>query len=124
MIKTNNIGPLQVETETCPATAFQPATVCAPVRVTPFVNDLPTTTFCCGDPVVTPNATTCPGVRNGSCTFTITQDICVEVPIEFGANSVVGDPFVTCGTATEEDVCTDCGDNGLGVAANCVNCKK
>jgi len=97
--------------ETCEAEAFLPLTVCAPVTVTPFVNRLPTTTFCCGDPVITPGATTCPGEENGSCTFTITQDICVRVPVEFGATPVVGNPFVQCGEATSEDVCTDCGEN-------------
>lgn len=109
-------GPVCQSQGGCVATVFQPMTVCAPVTVTPFVNELPTTTFCCGDPVITPGATTCSGVRNGSCTFTITQDICVEVPIEFGANTVVGDPFVTCGTATGEDICTDCGTTAASQA--------
>lgn len=97
--------------ETCDATAFLPLTVCAPVTVTPFVNRLATTTFCCGDPVITPGATTCPGVENGSCTFTIAQDICVRVPVEFGATSTVGNPFVQCGDAINEDICSECGEN-------------
>lgn len=97
--------------ETCPATAFVPMTVCTPVTVTPFVNELPTTTFCCGDPMVTPGTDMCPGERNGSVTFTITQDICVRVPVEFGATTEVGDLFVEAGTPTEEDVCTNCGEN-------------
>lgn len=105
--------------ETCPAEAFVPATVCAPVTVTPFVNPLPTTTFCCGDPIITPidpedpEPPTCPGVQNGVIRFLITQDICVRVPVEFGATTDVGDPFVQAGTPTEEDVCTNCGDDDI-----------
>ncbi len=97
------------QVQTCPAIGYQPATVCVPVRVTPFANALPTTTFCCGMPVVTPGATICTGVVNGSCTFTITQNICMAIPVEFGANAAVGRPAVLCGVATSEDVCTDCG---------------
>lgn len=103
--------------ETCPATAFVPMTVCTPVTVTPFVNPLPTTTFCCGSPEVLPPPATCGGVRNGTVQFIITQDICVRVPVEFGANTSVGAVFVEAGTPTEEDVCTNCGDNGGGNGA-------
>lgn len=98
--------------ETCEAEAFLPITVCAPVTVTPFIRRLPTTTFCCGSPVINnfPEIPPCPGVENGACTFTISQDICVRVPVVFGANSLVGNPFVECGEATSEDVCTNCGE--------------
>lgn len=101
---------------TCPAVAYQPLTVCVPVTITPFANALPTTTFCCGDPIITPGTGNCGGILNGNCTFTITQNICVSVPIEFGATSIVGNPFVQCEDATAEDVCSDCDpnpDNGV-----------
>lgn len=51
----------------------------------------------------------CNGERNGSCVFTISQDICVAVPVEFGATATVGDAFVNCNAASAEDICTDCG---------------
>lgn len=98
--------------ETCPAVGFVPISVCSPVTVTPFTNVLPTTTFCCGTPIVAPGTTPCLGVENGSVTFTITQNICVRVPIEIGAISEVGNPFVDAGEPTAEDVCTNCGENG------------
>lgn len=124
MIKKSNVNVLQVET--CPATAYQPATVCTNVTVTPFANAGDTTTFCCGDPTIRPGTVACAGTRNGSCTFNITQDICVAVPVEFGADAVTGDTFVTCGTATEEDVCTGCGNGEvvgvLSKAGNCPTC--
>ena len=56
--------------ETCPEVGYVPMSVCSPVTVTPFTNVLPTTTFCCGAPIVTPGTRTCPGVENGSVTFT------------------------------------------------------
>lgn len=92
----------------CPAIGYQPLTVCVPITVTPFMNKGTPTLYCCGDPIITPGAVTCNGVINGSCTFTISQNICVEVPVEFGANTCVGDLFVQCGEATNENVCADC----------------
>ena len=98
----------QSAVQTCPAVGYQPATVCVPVTVTPFARALPTTTFCCGDPVVTAGSTTCEGTVNGSYTFTITQNVCVSVPVNFGARSSVGAPRVVCDDATSEDICTNC----------------
>lgn len=99
----------QTEDQTCPAIGYQPVTVCVPVTITPFANAEATTTFCCGDPIVTPGITTCEGTVNGHCTFTITQNICIAVPVDFGATASVGAPSVQCGAATSEDVCTNCG---------------
>ena len=65
------------ETQTCPAVGYQSASICVPVTVTPFAQTGMTTTKCCGNPVVTPGREVCGGVKNGSCFFTITQDICV-----------------------------------------------
>ena len=48
-------------------------------------------------------------MKNGSCAFTITQDICVAVPVEFGAVASVGDSFVSCSDASDQDICTTCG---------------
>ena len=96
------------ENQTCPAIGYQSASICVPVTVTPYAQTGVTTTKCCGTPVVTPGRETCGGVRNGSCFFTITQDICVAVPVEFGAVATVGDSFVSCNGASEEDICTTC----------------
>lgn len=93
---------------TCPAVGYQRSTICVPVTITPFAKPMSTQTFCCGEPIITPGVATCSGTVNGSCTFTITQDICVSVPVEFGATSTVGAPSVSCGTATNVDVCSNC----------------
>lgn len=98
----------EVKDKVCPAVAFQKTSVCVPVTVTPFARAKETTTKCCGAPVVTIGKNTCGGTKNGQCVFTITQDICIEVPVEFGAVADVGDTFVTCIGASEEDICSDC----------------
>lgn len=61
------------------------------------------------DPVVTLERDVCGGVKNDFCFFTITQDICVAVPVEFGAVATMGDSYVNCNGASEQDICTDCG---------------
>lgn len=96
------------ETQTCPTVGYQSASICVPVTVTPFARTGVTTTKCCGDPVVTPGREVCGGMKNGSCFFTITQDICVAVPVEFGATATVGDSYVNCNGASEKDICTNC----------------
>lgn len=99
---------LNNESQTCPAVGYQSASICVPVTVTPFAQTGATVTKCCGDPVVTQGREVCSGVKNGSCFFTITQDICVAVPVEFGAVATVGDSYINCNGASDQDICTDC----------------
>lgn len=93
--------------KTCPATGFQKVSICVPVVVTPFAHAAKTVTKCCGEPVVVTNDMPCPGKKNGTCTFTLSQTICVEVPVEFGATAAVGDTFVECLGASADDICRD-----------------
>ncbi len=94
-------GPVCERPNFCETVTFQPATVCVPVTVTPLAIPGRTRTICCGDPVIMPGAKRCPaGTR--SCFFTITQRICVEVPVAFGARTSVGEPQVDCKEASEE----------------------
>ena len=90
MLNNETVNPL-AENQTCPAVGYQSASICVPVTVTPFAQTGVTVTKCCGTPVVTPGRETCGGVKNGACFFTISQDICVAVPVEFGAVATVGD---------------------------------
>ena len=104
-----NINPNALEeTQTCPTVGYQSASICVPVTVTPFAQTGATVTKCCGNPVVTPGRETCSGMKNGSCFFTISQDICVAVPVAFGAVATVGDTFVNCNGASADDICTSC----------------
>lgn len=107
MLNNETVNPL-AENQTCPAVGYQSASICVPVTVTPFAQTGVTVTKCCGTPVVTPGRETCGGVKNGACFFTISQDICVAVPVEFGAVATVGDTYVNCNGASEDDICTGC----------------
>ena len=98
-----------LEDQTCPAVGYQSASICVPVTVNQFAKTGTTFTKCCGAHVVIPGKVTCAGERNGSCVFTISQDICVAVPVEFGATATVGDAFVSCNNASADDICMDCG---------------
>lgn len=103
---TNEI--INPATETCPATGYQTMSVCVPVTVTPFAETGATKTKCCGDSVITPGIDTCMGIKNGTCSFTISQDLCIAVPVAFGAVASVGDTYVNCTYASEKDICNDC----------------
>lgn len=107
--KINMDASMLPEDQTCPTVGYQSASICVPVTVSPFAKTGATFTKCCGAPVVMPGKVTCAGEKNGSCVFTITQDICVAVPVEFGATATVGDTFVSCNAASADDICTGCG---------------
>lgn len=94
--------------ETCPAVGYQRVSVCVPVSVSPFARTGKTVTKCCGEPVVVAGETPCFGKKNGVCSFTISQTICVEVPVNFGATATVGDTYVDCLGVSTDDICTGC----------------
>ena len=103
------------ENQTCPTVAYQLSSVCVPVTVTPFAKAGMTTTKCCKKPTVTAGRYICDGFKNGQCVFTISQDICVEVPVEFGAVAAVGDTYVACNGASADEICPDCALNDATV---------
>jgi len=49
----------------------------------------------------------CPGSKT-SCTFTVTQSLCIQIPIAFGAVIETGEASVQCGEASETPC--DCSD--------------
>lgn len=91
------------ENSICPVVGTQAMTVCLPVEITPFAKVGPSTTSCKGEPVIKVGCATCTGTKNGTCAFTISQTICVEVPVFFGASTYVGDTFVDCLCDHKED---------------------
>lgn len=113
-------GPLCETLEPCStAVGYQTASLCVPVTVRPFAIPGDPIVTCCGPPIITPGSGPCSGTLNGACTFTITQSICISVPVEFGATAEVGDLVVQCGIATSENVCTGCeAPNGLSTRRN------
>lgn len=95
----------QKKDKTCPATGYQSATVCVPVTIRPFAKPGKTTTYCKGNPIIKPDSDTCHGTINGVCNFTISQEVCVEVPVDFGATATVGKAVIDCGKATCHNIC-------------------
>lgn len=85
--------------EPCETVFYQKETVCVPVKVTPYAKPGTARATCCGEPVVQ-GGTQCAGNQT-SCTFTITQNLCVEIPISFGAVIETGTAVVQCGNASE-----------------------
>ncbi|MDK2802996.1 MAG: hypothetical protein KFW09_06485 [Oscillospiraceae bacterium] len=108
MINLENIDKVEQIQETAPSIGYQKASVCVPVTVIPFANVGDTSTFCCKDPIIQPGTIKCEGEINGTCSFTISQEICVAVPINFGAISKVGDLSVNPTEASNKDICTEC----------------
>lgn len=81
----------------CNVVASQLVNVCVPITITPEVCVGPTSTFCCAPAVI--STTPCGGIPGGTCTFTVSQLICVEVPVNFTATATPGETFVNCGDA-------------------------
>ena len=96
------------ENKTCPAVGYQSISVCVPVKVEPFAKPGVTVTKCCGKPTVKSGIEPCPGTKDGACFFTISQSLCVEVPVEFGAEATVGAVSVDCVKSSAEDICAEC----------------
>lgn len=99
--KTKTISDNQV----CPAVGYQSAAICVPVTITPFAHTGAPATECRGKPVVTSGENACCGIKNGSCSFTISQNIRVAVPVQFGATTTVGDAYVACSGVSVHDEC-------------------
>lgn len=98
----------------CESTFYQTETVCVPVTVTPFAKSKGATARCCGETVVT-KQDKCP-MGKKSCVFTVTQPLCVEISIEFGADIDTGDASVICGDVSDEGC--SCSDIDIEQAGN------
>lgn len=92
-------GPVCGGETSCETTFYQTETVCVPVTVTPFANPGTAKATCCGKPVIATD-NQCQGTQR-SCTFTVTQRLCIEVPIAFGADIETGAAVVRCGDVSE-----------------------
>lgn len=86
----------------CNNVFYQTDLVSVPVKVVPYAKAGPCTTVCCGSPVVTPGDA-CLGEVGQMCEFTITQKICVKLPLHFGASVCVDRAKVQCGNISEAE---------------------
>lgn len=100
------------KTKTCPAVGIQTANVSLPVKISPYSVTGPAKLHCCGEPVIIPCNEHCHGRVNGTCEFTISQRIKVEVPVEIGATVNVGDTYVDCICTKCDEPKKDCGCKG------------
>lgn len=81
---------------TCTVKAAQKAIVNVPFSLKPFAVAGPANTLCLEEPVIKDVRCSCHGTSNQVCYVTISQEICVEVPISFGAKVSVGKYWVEC----------------------------
>lgn len=88
----------------CTVNGQQLIDVSVPVTVKPFANVGRIITRCCGQPTITPGIDDTRGIPDGECEFTISQRLCVEVPVEFGAAVETGPTHVLC----EGNDCANC----------------
>lgn len=105
-------GPESENPGKCTVVSYQPAAVSVPITVRPNVVTGGIRAYCCGDPVMRPASNAGrTNMRPGDarCSFTITQDICIEIPIEFSAQAFQNAPHIEFGnTAGAPD--SGCGD--------------
>ena len=103
-----------VEAAPVPAvTAYYRAQVCAPVRLTPGAAVGTPQVTPCGEPEIVPgNACGAEegGADGGFCGFTVRQQLCVSVPLEFGVTAEAGEVSTECLAAGGEEACADCGE--------------
>lgn len=86
----------------CSNVFYQTDLVSVPVKVVPFAKAGPCTTVCCGSPVITAGDT-CQGEIDQVCEFTITQKLCIKLPLHFGAAVKVDHAKVQCGSVSETE---------------------
>ena len=95
--------------EGCTAFTYQSASVSVPITVKPKVSTGNINTFCYGEPSVSPSPykIVC-NSKSGNCSFILTQNICIEIPIEFSAEALAGCPNIEC-FDTSGKACEECG---------------
>ena len=91
----NSIPNRQVPVE-CPAIVHETVCVQADVTITPNVDVGTIQSFC----EVGPTIGACPGTPSptDTCVFTVSQNICVQVPLVFSATATAAPTGIVCGT--------------------------
>lgn len=77
----------------CKKEITQCADISLPVEIKPTATVGRIDTECCGDPVICCHEHSC-----NSCEITITQKICVKIPVTFSALTCVEEPVINCCT--------------------------
>ena len=93
-----------VPVESCSVTGKQNVEICLPVTVKPFAIVGKIITRCCEEVQVTQGINICEESMVDECNFTISQKICVEVPVEFGADVKTGETHIKCNASQTNDL--------------------
>ena len=101
-------GPVCEQPE-APVTVYYQANVCAPFRVTPYAVAGEADVTPCGEPEII-LGDDCGG--GGECGFTVRQQLCIAVPVSFGAAVEAREATTECLGAGGEEVCDGCGEDG------------
>lgn len=85
---------------TCEKIIHQKSKVSLPISIEPFVVSGKIKARCCGNPKLTIEC-------DDNCSYVITQEICVEIPVKFGVTTEVKEECVECEAPTIEEACKD-----------------
>lgn len=93
---TNNavLNLLQEEPTVCPTIVHENVCVQGTVTITPNIQIGESMSFCLGNPMIG----SCPGTLARNCTFTVSQNICVQIPLTFSATATAAPNGLVCGT--------------------------
>ncbi|MEG1661383.1 MAG: hypothetical protein RR332_02610 [Clostridiales bacterium] len=96
------------EKSTCTSVTSQYADVSVPLKLNPYAIVGNLVTECCGEPIV--SLRSCQdGNCSSGCEITITQTVCIKIPLTYGAEADSGDITVICKRRT------NCGGNNINV---------
>ncbi len=109
MNEVSTYGPAKLELQYGYVNAYQDASVYIPVEVTPRADSGEINTCCWGEP----KAIFHEDRGSGKCCLTIIQPIRVEIPLEFGAEALIGSPHVKCGEETDSE-CRSVSEEAIG----------
>jgi hypothetical protein len=85
---------------TCEKNVHQKAKVSLPISVEPFVVAGKIKARCCGNPKVLIDC-------RDNCSYVITQEICIDIPLKFGVLTEIKDEHIECEPPYIEDACND-----------------
>ncbi len=90
---SDSMKALQVPAQ-CPVTIAETVCVQADITIMPDVVVGDIQSFCAGAAVIG----ACPGTLVENCTFSVSQNICVQIPLTFSALAVATPTGIVCGT--------------------------
>ena len=85
---------------TCEKIVHQKSKVSLPISIEPFVVSGKIKARCCGNPRISIEC-------RDNCSYVITQEICIDIPLKFGVSAELKDKFIECDIPYIEDTCKD-----------------